>query len=101
MTLLEVRKLTIRRQARIRFAAPGGSECVIDEHGVVRVAGLTGPPSFSLEEGFSGAGHFILEPVPAVGGKTPAPRSLRREELEALVSDGAPTVRKTQDDEDA
>jgi hypothetical protein len=101
MTLLEVRKLAIRKQARIRFTVSGGSECVIDEHGVVRVAGLNGPPEFSLDEGFSGAGQFVLEPVPAAGGKTPALRSLRREELEALVADGAPPAEKARPDEEA
>ncbi len=99
MTLTDVRKLAIRRQARIRFSVSAGTECTIDEHGVVRVGGLDGPPSFSLEEGFSGAGQFVLEPVPAAGVKNAPLRSLRRDELEVLLSDVTPAAQKTSDDE--
>lgn len=101
MTLTDVRKLAIRRQARIRFSVSAGTECVIDEHGVVRVAGLDGPPSFSLEEGFSRAGDFVLDPAPGPGAKNKktSPQSLRRDELEVLLSDVTPAAQKTSDDE--
>jgi hypothetical protein len=99
MTLLEVRKLAIRKQARIRFSVSAGSECVVDEHGVVRVAGLDGPPSFSLEEEFSRAGDFVLDPAPGPGAKKTSPQSLRRDELEVLLSDVTPATQKSTDDE--
>jgi hypothetical protein len=86
MRLADVRRLAIRRGARLAFRLSSGLECVIDEHGVARVPGLAGPPGFSLEEELSKAERFTLEPANAEGKKgKPAPQSLARQELEALA----------------
>ncbi|MCL6507015.1 MAG: hypothetical protein K6T59_08315 [Bryobacteraceae bacterium] len=80
MKLQDVRKLTVRQRARLRFRLRNGLECVVDEHGISRVPELREPPQFNLEEEFAAATTFTLET--AVGGAT---RRLTREELESWI----------------
>ena len=85
MKLIDVRKLSIRDQVKIRFGLRNGMDCVITEHGVAQVPGWKGIPDFSLEDEFAAAEQFTLEPA-VVDKKTPAkPQSLRRSELEAMA----------------
>ena len=87
MKLAELRKLSIRRQSRIRFRIRDGMECVISEHGVAQVPGLNRIPDFNLEEELAAAGEFHLEAVTLAGQKhAPAPQILSRDQLAALAS---------------
>lgn len=79
MKLSDVRKIAVKQQARVRFALDGGMECVVDEHLVARVPGLSGPPSFNLEDEFSRAVQFSVQ---GAGGT----RQMSRGELEKLAS---------------
>jgi hypothetical protein len=92
MKLNDVRRMTVRRQVKVRFALPGGAECVIDEHGLGRVPQLDRPPEFSMEEEFGRATEFVVEParVGTGGGKSQL-RKLTRPELEELVGPGGPS----------
>ena len=88
MTLADLRKFCIRKQFRVRFALRNGMECVINEHGVAQVPALQSVPDFNLEQELVSARHFVLEPlgVNRAGEKTPPkPRSITRDELEALA----------------
>ncbi len=80
MKLQDVRKLTVRQRARVRFRLRNGLECIVDEHGISRVPELREPPRFNLEEEFAAATVFTLEP--AAGG---AARPLTRQELESWI----------------
>ena len=81
MTLADLRKLSIRQQAKVHFRLQNGMECIVNEQGVAHVPGLRGVPGFNLEEELAGAAEFLLEPLP------PAPsRKLRREDLAAMAS---------------
>lgn len=94
MRLLDVRKLAVKQQARIRFQLAGGMECVITGHGLAKVPQLEGAPNFDLEEEFARAGRFVLEPA-ATKDKV-KPRTLSRGELEALTA-GAGKVHEEHD----
>jgi hypothetical protein len=85
MKLADLRKLSIRRQIRIRFAICNGMECVITEHGIAQVPGLRSVPDFNLEQELAGASAFVLEPV-----SDPSPRPVGRAELDAMVATIAP-----------
>ena len=50
MTLVDLRKLAIRKQSKIRFALRNGMECVISEDGIARVPALKSVPDFNLEQ---------------------------------------------------
>ena len=50
MTLVDLRKLAIRKQSKIRFALRNGMECVISEDGIARVPALKAVPDFNLEQ---------------------------------------------------
>jgi hypothetical protein len=81
VTLGDLRRLTIRRQVRVRFPIRNGMECVISEHGIAQVPGLRSVPDFNLEQELASASTFVLEPVAAS-----APRPIGRAELDAMVA---------------
>ena len=88
MKLADVRKLSIRKNLKIRFALANGLECIVTEHGVAQVAGLRGVPDFNLEQEFASASTFILEPVKTDKKHPVQPRPVGREELTALTTAG-------------
>lgn len=81
MKLADLRKLSIRRQIRIRFPIRNGMECIVNEHGIAQVPALRSIPDFNLEQELESASEFVLEPV------SPGPsRQLARTELDTLVA---------------
>ena len=83
MTLADLRRLAIRRQASIRFRLPGLLECVVDVHGVARIPGLKNAPDFDLEHELSAASEFWIEPAGADRG---AAQHLQRTGLAELLA---------------
>ena len=71
MKLPELRKIAVKKNLRIRFSLPDGMECLVDEHGVARVAALRAVPGFNLEDEAARAGSFTVEPA-APGEKAKA-----------------------------
>lgn len=101
MTLADLRKLSIRKQYRIRFVLPNGMECVVTEHGIARLPALKGLPDFNLESEFATVGEFLLEPAAAPGRKgAPQSRSVSREELAAMTGAGGSAAPGHDDRED-
>jgi hypothetical protein len=90
MKLADLRKLSIRKNLKIRFQLPNGMECVITEHGVAQIPALRRAPEFNLEQELSAISDFVLEPVAGRDPKQPpaAPRAVGREELASMVSAG-------------
>ena len=104
MTLVDLRKLAIRKQSRIRFALRNGMECVISEDGIARVPALKSVPEFNLEQELAAATAFVVEAVVPAGMKNPPkpkPVPMGRTELTslALPSAGAVAVHVEHDDE--
>ena len=50
MKLADLRKLSIRKQLKIRFRLPNGMECVVTEQGLAQVPALRRVPDFNLEQ---------------------------------------------------
>jgi hypothetical protein len=104
MTLVDLRRLAIRKQAKIRFVLRNGMECVISEDGIARVPALKGVPEFNLEQELAAATAFAVEAVVPAGTKNPPkpkPLLMGRPELTALAlaSPGAVAVHDAHDDE--
>jgi hypothetical protein len=104
MTLVDLRKLAIRKQSKIRFILQNGMECVISEDGIARVPALKGVPGFNLEQELAAATAFVVETVPPAGMKNPPkpkPASMGRPELTAMALDShsAVAVHDEHDDE--
>ncbi|MBS1859979.1 MAG: hypothetical protein JST11_31710 [Acidobacteria bacterium] len=86
MKLLDLRKLAIRKQQKIRFRVRNGMECVLNESGVALVPGLDRVADFDLEEEMAAASTFVLESASS-GPKNPVrARTVAREELAAMVT---------------
>jgi len=86
MKLADLRKLSIRKQLKIRFLLSNGMECVITEHGIAQVPALRRVPDFNLEQELTGVSQFVLEPA-IVDAKTPMkPRAVSVEELSGMLA---------------
>ena len=85
MKLADLRRLSIRKQLKIRFRLVNGMECVITEHGVAQVPALRRVPDFNLEQELSSVTEFVLEPV---SDPKPVANPTPRAALEAMVSTG-------------
>jgi hypothetical protein len=105
MTLVDVRKLAIRKQSKIRFVLRNGMECVISEDGIARVPALQAVPDFNLEQEFAAATAFSVEAAVPAGVKNAPklkPVPLGRTELTAMALSspaGAVAVHDEHDDE--
>jgi len=100
MMLADLRKLSIRKQVKVRFRLQNGQECVVTEHGVAQVPGLKTVPDFNLERELASSSEFLLEPVAPAGAKNPPkPRSIGREEMEQLAM-AAPTAGREEREEE-
>jgi hypothetical protein len=89
MTLADLRKLSIKKQLRIRFRLQNGMECVITEHGIAQIPELKGIPDFNLEQELVSANQFLLETAVVTEKKAaPKPRSVGREELAQMTASG-------------
>jgi hypothetical protein len=89
MKLIDLRKLAIKKQHRIRFHLKNGMECVMDQRGVALVPGLDRIPDFNLEHELEAVATFVLEPLNVGEKNAPKSRTLAREELAAMVNTGA------------
>jgi len=63
MTLADLRKLSIRKQLKIRFQLSNGLECIVNEHGVAQIPALRRVPDFSIEQELKAVSQFTLEPA--------------------------------------
>jgi hypothetical protein len=86
MKLIDLRKVAIKKQQKIRFRLRNGMEGVVNELGVAQVPGLDKLPDFNLEQELEAASSFILEPLNLGQKNAPKPKTLTREEMTALVS---------------
>jgi hypothetical protein len=92
MKLADLRKLSIRKNLKIRFQLRNGSECVITEHGMAQVPALRSVPDFNLEEELAETSAFILEPAgtdKAEKKAGPKPQAVGREELVSMIGSPA------------
>jgi hypothetical protein len=95
MNLSDLRKVTLKKHLRIRFALSNGMECIVNEHGIAQVPALRAVPSFNLEDELVRVQTFVVE---AAGGRDKdkdkdkgktAIRSYTREQMAALAQAGA------------
>lgn len=96
MKLADLRKLSIRRQIRIRFPIRNGMECVVNEHGIAQVPGLHSIPDFNLEQELVSATSFVVESVATPSAK---PRPIQRDELASMIAPDSPGAAVEHEDE--
>lgn len=99
MKLADLRRLSIRKQLKIRFLLPNGMECVVNEHGVAQIPALRRVPDFNLEQELAGVSEFTLEPA-RVDPKSPLkPKPVSVAELAGMLSTG-PSAAAPEHEED-
>jgi hypothetical protein len=84
--LADLRKLSIRKQLRIRFQLSNGMECIITEHGVAQVPALRRAPAFNLEQELAGVSQFVLEPACPEPKAPQKPRTVTLDELAGMLA---------------
>jgi len=78
MTLLDLRRYAVRQRTSIHFRAPEAGDCVINEHGLLKMPSLDKPPEFSFDSTLAGIEEFEL-----------AGERVSRSRLESLVGGAA------------
>lgn len=86
MKLSDLRKVTVKKNLRIRFTLSNGMECVLNEHGVAQVPGLRAVPSFNLEDELAGVQQFLVEPAGEKDKTKLKPRGYTRDEMTAIAT---------------
>lgn len=99
MKLIDLRKLAIKKQHRIRFHLRNGLECVMDQRGVALVPGLDRIPDFNLEQEIESATTFVIEPLNVGEKNAPKPVTLTRDEMAGMTK-AAPGGAGQHDDHD-
>jgi hypothetical protein len=99
MKLADLRKLSIRKNLKIRFKLPNGLECVITEQGTAQVPALQRVPDFNLEQELGSISDFVLESVSADKKSAPKPQLVSREELTLMVSTSSSGAAAEHEDE--
>jgi hypothetical protein len=100
VTLADLRKLTVKKQVRIRFQLPNGMECAIDEHGLAQIPTLNKVPDFNLERELVSVSEFLLEWRLDLDKKgMPRRQSLSRAELDSMTT-AAPGAAAADHDDD-
>lgn len=94
MKLADLRRVTTKRNARIRFQLPNGMQCILNEHGIAEIPDLKSIPDFNLEEQFASVREFVMESAappekPAAGEK---PQRLTREQMSHLAAPHSATA---------
>ena len=97
MKLADLRKLSIRKQLKIRFQLANGLECVITEHGIAQVPELRRVPDFNLEHELANVSQFVLEPARADSKVPVKPATVTLSELTGML---APAAASAADHED-
>jgi hypothetical protein len=86
MKLVDLRKLAIKKQQKIRFRLQNGTDCVMDERGVALVPSLDRVPDFNLEQELESVASFVIEPLDAGHKNAPKPVTVSRQQLTAMMS---------------
>jgi len=84
MNLADLRRVTVKKNLRIRFALSNGMECVLNEHGIAEVPALRAVPTFNLEDELAAAREFVVEPATS-GPKDKSGTGPRRYSLDELL----------------
>lgn len=86
MKLVDLRKVAIKKQQKIRFRLRNGMDGVVNELGVAQVPGLDRLPDFNLEQELEAATTFTMEPLNLGQKNAPKAKTLSRDEMAAMVS---------------
>jgi hypothetical protein len=100
MKLQDLRKLTVKKQLKVRFRLKNGMECIINEQGIAEVPGLKKAPDFNLDEELASAAEFVVSPAKELDKKNPSkPQTLAAAEMAAMAS-ASPAAAAGAHDED-
>jgi len=98
MKLADLRKLSIRKNLKIRFQLSNGLECVVTEHGLAQIPALARTPDFNVEQELAAVSRFLIEPA-VVSKKAPAvPRAVDAQELTAMLGSSPATATEHEED---
>lgn len=94
MTLLELRRYAIRQRIRIHFTAPPAGECVVNEHGLIKIPSLRAMPDFNVEALLGSVEYFLLDPLPPASKR----QKISRQQLQALLSEAPQGAKAAHED---
>jgi len=88
MKLADLRRVTTKTRARIRFQLANGMECIVNEHGIAEIPELKSIPDFNLEEQLASVSEFMMESALPVEKSTARekPQRLSREQMSHVAT---------------
>ena len=98
MRLADLRKLSIRKQLKIRFQLSNGMECVITEHGIAQVPALRRVPDFNLENELADVSQFVLEAARPDAKAPQKPRTITVAELTGMLGPASASAADHEED---
>lgn len=98
MKLADLRKLSIRKQLKIRFQLSNGLECIITEHGIAQMPALRHVPDFNLEHELASVSQFTLEPARHDSKAPLKPATVSLAELTGMLSPAGATATDHEED---
>lgn len=93
MTLQDLRRYAIRNKARVRFQVEPAGDCLVDEHGLVKIPALRKAAGFDVGALLDSVEQFVVDPVQEAS----QPKKLSRQELQALLGE-PPKAEQTHED---
>ena len=81
MTLLDLRRYAIQNRVRVQFLSPDAGECMVNEHGVLKIPALAGVPQFQFDSSLAGIDQFKLIPTE----ESSRSQTVSRQQLESLA----------------
>jgi hypothetical protein len=83
MTLQDLRRYAIRNRVRVRFHVEPAGDCLVDEHGLLKIPALRGAANFDVGALLDSVDQFVLDPVQDAA----KPKKLSKTELQALLGE--------------
>ncbi len=83
MTLQDLRRYAIRHRCRIQFQVEAAGQCLVDEHGLLRIPALRTASTANVGELLGAVEQFVLEPA----AENSRRQTISRAELEGRLGD--------------
>ena len=102
LKLNDVRRYAIQTRSVIHYRDAEGRVAVLNQKGLIEIPGIAGPPPYNVEDVFSRAVEFRLEPWSSSYGQSEvrAPVTLSPEQMAAEVQKQLPASARTGHEEE-
>ncbi len=96
ITLNDLRRFVIRSGVEVEYRDAAGHQCLMDQNGIARIAGISGPPAFTVDQVLAHASQFVVIPTNARDKQHILDRTAMAEAIKATAP--APSAAATKEE---